>query len=386
MNGEFLPFCRPQVTSEDIEAVVAVLNSGWITTGSKNAALEAAFCERVGARHAVAMASATAAMHVYLHALGVGPGDEVITPSFTWVSTVNLICLLGATPVFVDVDRHTLMVDAETIAEAVTDRTRAIIPVHFAGAPLDMDPIRALCDERGIALVEDAAHSMGTLYKGKPVGNCGTAIFSLQAIKNVTSAEGGILATDDEALARRVRGLKFHGLGVDAFDRQTQGRKPQAEVLEPGFKYNLPDMCAALGLSQLHRLDRINDARRAIAEFYDQALQQVPAVIPLHRPAWPHRHGWHLYAVRIASDVAGARDHFIEEMQRENIGCGIHFRAVHEQSYYRTRRFSGDRHLPNTEWNSARILSLPLFPDMSRSDAQRVVEAMTRVVERIRLA
>jgi len=197
-------------------------------------------------------------MHCYLFALGIGPGDEVITPSMTWVSTVNLITLLGATPVFVDVDRDNLMVSAELLEQAITSKTRLMIPVHFAGAPLDLDPIHALARDRGLPLVEDTAHALGTRYGEAMVGSHGDAIFSLQAIKNISAAEGGVFVTHDEALADRMRRLRFHGLGADSFERDSHGRKPQAEVQEPGFKYNPPDLCSALALSQLRRLEEIN--------------------------------------------------------------------------------------------------------------------------------
>jgi len=380
MSEAFLPFCRPSVSDEDIAAVVEVLRSGWITTGPQCAALENAFCERTGAAHAVAMVSATAALHLYLHALGIGPGDEVITPSLTWVSTVNLITLLGATPVFVDVDRDNLMVGAAEIERAITPRTRLIIPVHFAGAPLDMEPIRALARSRGIALVEDAAHALGCTCKGVPVGRDGDAIFSLQAIKNVTSAEGGVFVTNNGELAAQLRRLRFHGLGVDAYDRKSQGRNPQAEVVEPGFKYNLPDLCAALGLSQLQRLDAINARRAALAAHYRQRLAALPRIKPLLPPAWEHSHSWHLFVVRVDTDDADFRNVFIEKMKAENIGCGIHFRAVHEQKYYRERLADKPPSLPNTAWNSARICSLPLFPDMRFEDVDRVVRAIEKVL------
>jgi len=380
MSETFLPFCRPSVSDDDIAAVVDVLRSGWITTGPQCAELEKAFCERTGAAHAVAMVSATAAMHLYLHALGIGPGDEVITPSLTWVSTANLITLLGATPVYVDIDRDNLMVTADAIGRAITARTRLIIPVHFAGAPLDLDPIRALAREKSIPLLEDAAHALGCLYKGIPVGREGDAIFSLQAIKNVTSAEGGVLVTNNAELAATLRRLRFHGLGVDAYDRKSQGRNPQAEVVEPGFKYNLPDMCAVLGLSQYRRLDAINAKRAALAAHYRQALASLPEIKPLVPPAWDHQHCWHLFVVRVDTGDVDFRNVFIEKMKAENIGCGIHFRAVHEQKYYREALASNPPQLPETEWNSARICSLPLFPDMSFEDVDRVVTAIRKVL------
>lgn len=378
---EFLPFCRPNITEADIDAVVSSLKSGWITTGPQCAALEAAFCDRLGAAHAVAMSSATAAMHCYLFAKGIGPGDEVITPSMTWVSTINLITLLGATPVFVDIDRDNLMVTADTIEKAITARTRLIVPVHFAGAPLDLDPIYEVAARHNIDIVEDAAHALGTTYKGRPVGSRGDAIFSLQAIKNVTAAEGGVFVTGDAELAARMKRLRFHGLGVDAFDRDTHGRSPQAEVLEPGFKYNLPDVCAAIAVSQLARLDEINASRAAIANFYAEAFADMPEVAPLVRPAWSHGHAWHLFIIRLNERSGVSRDRFLELMKQRQIGCGIHFLAVHRQKYYREVQSNMSLALPDTEWNSARLCSIPLFPDMSMQDAERVVATIKSVLE-----
>lgn len=219
--SNFLPFSRPAMGAEELAAVKEVLDSGWITTGPKNLALEDAFIQLTGNQYAVAVSSATAGMHITLMALGIGPGDEVITPSMTWVSTLNMISLLGATPVMVDVDRDTLMVTPEIVEAAITPRTKAIIPVHYAGAPADTNALYAIAERHGIAVIEDAAHAVGTYYKGQHVGARGTAIFSFHAIKNITCAEGGLVVTDDESLARQLRTLKFHGLGVDAYDRQT---------------------------------------------------------------------------------------------------------------------------------------------------------------------
>jgi UDP-4-amino-4-deoxy-L-arabinose-oxoglutarate aminotransferase len=391
MNETFLPFCRPNVTEDDIAAVTQVLRSGWITTGPQTAKLEQMFCDLTGAGHAVSANSATALLHLYLVATGIGPGDEVITPSLTWVSTVNVITLMGATPVFVDVDRDHLMVSAELIEQAITAKTKLIIPVHFAGAPLDIDPIRAVAKKHGIPVLEDAAHALGSTCRGIPAGAGGDAIFSLQAIKNVTSAEGGMLVTDNAELAARIRRLRFHGLGVDAYDRQTHGRNPQAEVMEPGFKYNLPDICSALAVSQFGRLDEINAKRTLLAQRYREQFRGVAGLQPLSAPDWPHQHCWHLFVVRILKDNGSgennpdARNQFIEGMKAKNIGCGIHFRAVHEQKYYREafdkQGLAGSAlNLPNTEWNSARICSLPLFPDMTVADVDRVVTAAREVL------
>lgn len=375
--SDFLPFSRPAMGAEELAAVKTVLDSGWITTGPKNQELEAAFCQLTGNQHAVAVSSATAGMHITLMALGITAGDEVITPSMTWVSTLNMIVLLGATPVMIDIDRDTLMVTPEQIEAAITPRTKAIVPVHFAGAPADMDAIYAIGERYGIPVIEDAAHAVGTHYKGKPVGARGTAIFSFHAIKNITCAEGGLIVTDDEKLAQRLRSLKFHGLGVDAYDRQTWGRAPQAEVLTPGYKYNLTDINAAIALVQLQKLTHLNARRSAIAQQYQQALTALPFQ-PLSLPAWPHTHAWHLFIIRVDEETCGiSRDALMEALKLQGIGSGLHFRAAHSQKYYRER--FPHLSLPNTEWNSARICSLPLFPDMTPDDIGRVISALHQI-------
>lgn len=375
--SDFLPFSRPAVGSEELNAIRAVLDSGWITTGPKNQQLEEAFCQLTGNQHAIAVSSATAGMHITLMALGIGAGDEVITPSMTWVSTLNMIVLLGATPVMVDVDRDTLMVSAEQIEAAITPRTKAIIPVHYAGAPADLDPIYRLAQHHGIPVIEDAAHAVGTRYKDRHVGAQGTAIFSFHAIKNITCAEGGVIVTDDEHLAQRLRSLKFHGLGVDAYDRQTYGRAPQAEVLTPGYKYNLTDINAAIALVQLSKLEEINRRRAAIALEYQHALADLPFQ-PLSLPSWSHVHAWHLFIVRVDEARCGiSRDALMEALKAQGIGTGLHFRAAHTQKYYRER--FPHLSLPNSEWNSARICSLPLFPDMTPADTARVISALRQI-------
>ncbi|MBY4888207.1 UDP-4-amino-4-deoxy-L-arabinose aminotransferase [Pantoea sp. DY-15] len=373
----FLPFSRPSLGEEELAAVKSVFESGWITTGPKNAELEEAFCQLTGNQHAIAVSSATAGMHVTLLALGIQPGDEVITPSLTWVSTINIITLLGATPVMIDIDRDTLMVTPELIEAAITPRTRAIIPVHYAGAPADIDAIRAIGERHGIPVIEDAAHAAGCYYKEKHVGQQGAAIFSFHAIKNMTCAEGGLIVTDDAALADRMRSLKFHGLGVDAYDRHTHGRKPQAEVIMPGFKYNLPDISAAIALVQLKKLPAINQRRAAIAQRYLTELANTP-FLPLAQPKWAHQHAWHLFIIRVDEAQCGiSRDALMETLKAQDIGTGLHFRAAHTHKYYRERY--PQLSLPHTEWNSDRICSIPLFPDMRDEDVTRVISALRHI-------
>lgn len=377
MRSHFLPFSRPSITEDDISAVSEVLRSGWITTGAKSAEFEGLFSEYLGCQGAVALSSATAGMHLALHALDIGPGDEVITPSMTWVSTVNLIVLAGAKPVFADIDRDTLMVSCESVENCLTPRTRLVVPVHFAGAPVDMAPLRELALSKGFFLVEDAAHALGTKYHDQYIGRKGTSIFSFHPIKNITTGEGGMFCSDDELLLERIRRLKFHGLGADAHSRRTQGRSPHAQVLEPGYKYNMTDISAALGLGQLSRIEKFNAKRTELAEKYRALLSDVDEILPLSDPPHVFKHAWHLFIVRLDTDRAGiSREEFMHRLEQRNIGTGIHFVAVHLQKYY-TEAFRAYRGtLPNTEWNSERICSLPLFPDMTAGDVEDVVRAV----------
>jgi UDP-4-amino-4-deoxy-L-arabinose-oxoglutarate aminotransferase len=381
MNDSFLPFSKPSISESDIASVVDVLKSGWITTGSKTQLFEEAVKEYTSAPEAIALSSASGAMHLLLKALDLGPGDEVITPAMTWVSTVNLIELCGAKPVFADIDKDTLMISAETVEPLITERTKLIIPVHFAGATVNMQPLLDLAEKHGVKVVQDAAHAIGSEYKNERIGKSGTAIFSFHPIKNITTGEGGMFCTDDAALAERIRRLKFHGLGVDAYDRQTQGRSPQAEVIEPGYKYNLTDMASVLGLGQLERLDGFIERRTKLAERYLELLKDVPMVIPLGSVAHEERHAWHLFIVRLDVEKAGMdRYTFMSKLKEQGIGTGLHFRAVHTQKYYREKYQFAHGCLPSTEWNSDRICSLPLFPDMTFQDVERVVTAIKKVL------
>jgi len=381
VRSEFLPFSRPAISEEEIAAVADVLRSGWITTGARTAELENRFREYVGAGGAVAVCSATAGMHLVLEALDIGPGDEVVTPSMTWVSTVNLVVLRGATPVFADVDRDTLVVTPDAVERCLGERTRLIVPVHFAGAAADMQPIRELARRRGAALVEDAAHAIGTRYRDEPIGRSGTSVFSFHPIKNMTTGEGGMVCSDDERILGTVRRLKFHGLEVDAWQRTSEGRPPRAEVQEPGLKYNLTDVAAALGLGQLERVDGFNRKREELARAYAERLREVDEILPLEVPPGTTRHAWSLYVVRLDTERAGIdRDSFMERLKRRNIGTGLHFLAAHRHAFYRANPRLWRGELPNTDWNSDRILSLPLFPAMTEDDVQQVVDSIKEVL------
>lgn len=383
MRETFLPFSRPSIEEWEISEVAKVLRSGWITTGPKNAEFEKAFCEYTGAKYAVPMTSETAVMQALFRALDLKPGDEVVTPSMTWVSLPNIVSLYGAKPVFVDCDRDTLMATPEAVEAAITPRTKAIVPVHFAGGALELDKFRAIAEKHGVTLIEDAAHALGAEFKGERIGKRGNVMFSFHPIKNITTGEGGMFATDDAALADRVRSLKFHGLGVDAYDRQTMGRAPQAQVVEPGFKFNMPDMQAVLGVTQLTRVDRMNAERGRLAAFYRERLAEIPELVPLAQPAYEYKDSYHLFVVRLDVEKAGiTRDDFMAELKRRNIGTGLHFRCVHGQKFYRETFPVPAGSLPNTEWNSERIFSLPFFPGLSAADVSDVIDACKEILAR----
>lgn len=383
MRSQFLPFSRPSISKSEISAVEKILRSGWITTGAATADFEKKFRRYTGCENAVSVSSGTGGMHIILRALNIAPGDEIITPSMTWVSTVNLIVLAGARPVFADVDRDTLLVDYESVRRCLSPRTRLIIPVHFAGVPADMTQLNRLASQNEIPIVEDAAHAVGSAYKGVPVGGSGTAVFSFHPIKNITTGEGGMICSSDTDLVERLRRLKFHGLGEDAYDREIQGRSPTAEVIEPGYKYNMTDICAAMGLCQLERIEKFNRKRSELAGIYLERLSQIDEILPLSVPDYPMKHSWHLFIVRLDPEKAGmSRGQFMLELKRRNIGTGYHFRAVHLHSYYKRSGAWLGESLENTEWNSERICSLPLFPDMTEDDVDDVVEAIKDVLKR----
>jgi UDP-4-amino-4-deoxy-L-arabinose-oxoglutarate aminotransferase len=378
IRKEFLPLSRPELDDEEIDAVAACLRSGWITSGPKVAELEERFRSLTGAPHAVAVASATAGMHLVLAALGVGEGDEVVTPSMTFASTVNQITLRGARPVFADSDYGTLQALPEAMARAVTKRTRAVIPVHFAGAPADLDPIRDAADRAGVPVIEDAAHAVGTSYRGKPAGGHGnTAIYSFHPIKNITTGEGGMVTCFDGELAKRLRLLRFHGIERDAWKRYGKGGTPHYDIREPGYKYNLTDLQAALGVVQMGKVARMNARRAALSARYREGLAGVAGIDLPVSPPYPHEHSWHLFIVKVTSMD---RDAFIGRLADRNIGVGLHFPPCHLLSYVRQRFGTKEGDLPGCERAGARLLSLPLFPGMADGDVDYVCAAIREIL------
>jgi UDP-4-amino-4-deoxy-L-arabinose-oxoglutarate aminotransferase len=383
MSDNPLPLSRPSLGEEEIREVLDVIRSGWITSGPRVKRFEEEFSRYVGARHAVAVNSCTAALHVALLAHGMGPGDEVVTSSMTWSATVNMIEVAGAKPVFADVDRETLQITPETVAAALTERTRAILPVHFAGQACDLDRLVAIATNRNLTIIQDAAHAVGTEFRGRRIGGGGvTACFSFHPIKNITTGEGGMITTDSDELAEKLRLLRFHGVNRDAWSRYGKVDSPRYETVTPGWKYNLTDLQAALGIHQLAKLDSFIERRTRLADLYHAQLAEIDGVKPLGRASGTSRHAWHLFVVTIEPGRFGCdRDRFMQLMAQQGVGTGLHFTAVHLHSYYRSRYGYGSGNLPNTEWASDRVVSLPLFPGMNDSDVSRVCEAI-RIVKK----
>jgi UDP-4-amino-4-deoxy-L-arabinose-oxoglutarate aminotransferase len=379
IRENFLPLSRPSIGDREIDGVVECLKSGWITTGPACKAFEDKFCELTGASHAVSLSSATAGMHLVLLALGIGEGDEVITPSMTFASTVNMIVMLGARPVFVDIHHDTLNMNPELLEEKISPKTKAIVPVHFAGAPVDMDRILEIADRYNLAVIEDAAHAVGTYYKGVHAGGFGRiAIFSFHPIKNITSGEGGMITHSDEKLEKRLRLLRFHGIERDAWKRYGKGGNPEYDIHQPGFKYNLPDMQAALGLAQLSRLDEINCRRAEIAALYREGLKDSAGLELPGIPGYPHVHAWHLFIIKVLSMDRGL---FMEKLSEYNIGYGLHFPACHLLQYIKNQFGNGEGMLPETARAAGKIISLPLFPDMVDNDVSYVCEAIKEILK-----
>jgi dTDP-4-amino-4,6-dideoxygalactose transaminase len=386
VRQEFLPFSRPTIEDDEINEVVDSLKSGWITTGPKVKRFEEAFAAYVGSPHAVPLSSATAGLHLTLLALGIGKGDEIITTPMTFASTLSIPILCGAKPVLVDIEPGTLNIDVTRIREKITPATRAIIPVHFAGQSCDMDPLLALAKEHGLTIIEDAAHAAGSEYKGKRIGSLETiSIFSFHPNKNLTTGEGGMVCTGDETLAEEISLLKFHGMSREAWKRFAASGTPNYDIVLPGFKYNMMDIQAAIGIHQLPKLDGFIDRRREIAEFYNREFSGISELaLPAYAP-YDQRHAWHLFTPLVRTEMLTIdRDRFMEELKTRNIGSGLHYKAIHHHAWYKENLPQPAGSLPNADYASERILSLPLFPTMGDEDAADVVEAVKDVIAKHR--
>ena len=380
---DFLPFALPDIGEEEIQEVVDSLRSGWITTGPKTRQFEKNFEAYLGGGvQAIAVNSATAGLHLAVEAAGVGPGDEVITTTHTFTATAEVVRYMGADPVFVDIDPDSYCIDPAAIEAHVTPRTRAIMPVHYAGYPCEMDAISAVADRHGLRVIEDAAHSFPTLYRGQLIGTLPSAatVFSFYATKTIATGEGGMLVTRDEAIARRARIMRLHGIDRDAFDRYVSNRPSwYYQVVAPGYKYNLTDVAAAIGIHQLRRADAFQRRREALAARYDASLAGLPLRLP-PRPGGSSTHAWHLYVVQLTDDVSLDRDEVVSRMYAAGIGCSVHYIPLHQQPYWKERYSLEAARFPHSQRLFERGFSLPLYTRMTDADQQRVIDALRAIL------
>lgn len=383
VRDTFLPFHRPNIGKEEEDEVIDTLRSGWLTKASKTIEFEKMFADYCEVKHAVGLINCTAGLHLALIALNVGKGDEVITTPMTFAATANSIVNVGATPVFVDIDPTTLNIDTGKIEEKITERTKAILPVHFSGQPCEMDDIVSLAKEYGLVVIEDAAHAVGTIYKGRKVGGIGDAsVFSFYANKNMTTGEGGMLTTNNDETAEKVSILSLHGLSADAWKRFYVKGFKHYDVLYPGYNYHMFDIQASLGIHQLKKVDKLWENRKRIVDIYNGSFEEFPEISLIPQiPREGSRNSYYLYIIALRIEkLRATRDMIASALQAENIGVGVHYKAVHLQPYYRRSFGFEEGQFPTTEYYSERVISLPLFPTLTDDDVGSVVSAVKKVV------
>jgi dTDP-4-amino-4,6-dideoxygalactose transaminase len=380
-----MPFALPDIDDDDIAEVVSALRSGWITTGPKTRQFEADFGAALGGGlHAIAVNSATAGLHLALEAIGVSAGDEVITTTHTFTATAEVARYLGADVRLVDIDPRTYCIDPAGVDRAITPRTKAILPVHYAGKPCAMSELTNIAERHGIDIVEDAAHAFPSYFRNRIIGALNTAatVFSFYATKTIATGEGGMLVTASDDIARRARVMRLHGIDRDAFDRYT-ATKPSwmYEVVAPGFKYNMTDVAAALGIQQLKKAWRFLERRKAIAARYDAELRDLPLVLPPREDS-REVHAWHLYVAQLRDDAAIDRDEVIQEMSKLGVGCSVHYIPLHVHPYWRERYQLSPSQFPNSQRLYERGFSLPIYTRMTDADQDRVIAALRTVLTR----
>jgi len=377
MRKTYLNFSEPAIGQEEIDEVVRTLKSGWLTTGEKSKSFEEKFARYTGAPHAIALSSGTAALFLSLIVNSVQAGDEVITTPFTFISTANVIHHLGAKPVFADIDETTYNIDPDKIAHAITKRTKVILPVHYSGQACDMKSIMNIAEKHNLQVIEDAAHALGAEYYGKKVGSLGNlTCFSLFPTKNITTGEGGMIVLNDSEKAKRLTRLRLHGMSKDGWKRYSKEGSWYYEVHEAGYKFNLSDINAALGLVQLDKIENLNQKRKALVDYYLKNLSKIPGIKTLKiKPQM--KSSWHIFPIWIDEKIFGLdRNQFIKELWKRNIGTSVHFIPLHLQPFYQKTYHYKKGDFPVTEKVYEGIVSLPLFPDMKRGDVDDVVEAI----------
>ncbi|MEE8452264.1 MAG: DegT/DnrJ/EryC1/StrS aminotransferase family protein [Thermoguttaceae bacterium] len=376
-----IPFFRPSLGEEEIQSVVDTLRSGWLTTGPKVKQFEEAFARRLGARHAMAVNSATAALHLALEAVGLSPGDEVLVPTMTFAATAEVVVHLGATPVLVDCREDTLNLDPRQLEQKITPRTKAVVPVHYAGQPCEMDCILEIARAHDLKVVEDAAHALPASVGDRMIGTIGDATcFSFYANKTLTTGEGGMVTTDDDRLAERMRRMTLHGISKDAWKRFSAEGSWYYEILAPGYKFNMSDIAASLGIGQLARCDEFRRRRLEIAQRYDTGFADLPEVtVPCTMPGM--QHAWHLYVIQLPTDRPGIdRNALIEKLNLAGIGTSVHYTPLHMHPYYRETFGYRPDDLPVAAAVYRRIVSLPIYPSLSNADVDHIVDTVRRII------
>jgi len=387
-RSTFLPFAKPTIRDKELNEVRDCLESGWLTTGPRVEKFEAALKAYFGQAHVITVTSATAGLHLALLTLKLQPGDEVITTAMTFVATLNTIEHAGGRPVLVDIDPKTYNMDLNQVERAITPRTRAIMPVHYAGAPVDLDALYALADKHGLVVIEDCAHAIGTEYKGKKVGSLGPKgghiqVFSFHPNKNMTTGEGGCIVTSDKEALAHMKIFRFHGIAKDSFNRFAKDGSPFYDVVAPGFKYNMMDIQAALGIHQLAALDGFIERRNVLAHRYHEAFKEWDVFTLPQGPSFDHLHAWHLYIPLLNADKSPvSRDEILARMKDHNIGLGFHYQACHLFTYYKDTYGYKEGDFPHAEDFANRAMSLPLFPTMTDQDQQDVVEALAIILKK----
>ncbi|NMP22544.1 DegT/DnrJ/EryC1/StrS family aminotransferase [Sulfobacillus harzensis] len=380
MRPTFLPYNQPEVGEDEWRAVGEAIMSRWITRGRLTQQLEEALADYLGVPEVVGLSSCTAGLHLALMAAGVGPGDEVISTPMTFAASINVIDQVGAKPVLVDVDEDTGNLNLDLVEQAITRRTKAVLPVHYGGHSVDLVRLNRIRDRWGLAIIEDAAHALGSRHDGHLVGSSGNlTAFSFYATKNLTTGEGGALVVPDAAMAERIRALSLHGLSRNAWNRYSEGGDWRYDVMAPGYKYNMTDIEAAMGLTQWAKFEAMQQKRAQLASHYQQRLRLLPVVVPAVRPGFDH--AWHLFPIHLRLDVMSkTRDQVIEELRRRNIGTAVHFIPIPHFTYYQRRYGFKPNDFPHAETFYASEISLPLYPSMSFEDVDDVVDALAESV------
>ena len=385
MKNDFLLFHKPFISEDEVDEIVDTVRSGWISMGPKTIRFENNFSDYIGVKKSVAVSSWTAAGHLTLEAFGIRAGDEVIVPTMTFPATAEIVCYFGAKPVIIDVDEDTLNMTPEGVEKAITSKTKAIIPVHYAGQPCDLDEIHDIAKKHNLKVLEDAAHALPAVYKGKKVGTISdVTCFSFYATKTLSTGEGGMICTNNEEIAERCTIMRLHGINRDAWKRYTESGSWYYEVVAPGFKYNFTDLQASLGLPQLKKVDTMWESRKSIAARYFDGFKDLDLItLPTVKP--DRESSWHLFPIRLNLDmITKNRAQIIEELKENNVGVGVHFMPVHQHLYYSETFKLDDKNYPVASAAFPRLMSLPIYPGMTDQSVEKVIHTLIDITNKFR--